>query len=684
MSNRYLNFLTSLKILFRFFLLGLLILLISRLIFLFAFGVYDDLKGYMPDIFRAFVMGFRFDLKVLAYGLFPLMLLCFTRFFNNKYSESDSLFHRISLTYGFVILFVFIIISAIDFYFFKFFHTRISVIFFSIIEDDTGAVLKSVWTDYPMIPILLSLLAIGILLFYALRRLIRTTTKIFYLKNVWLRMIFVIMFLGAYFLAARGTVAMFPLSVHNTTISGNTFVNTLTQNGIFSLITAYSDRKVSISTDIPKMLGKYDFENPGKAIAEYLGNTDLDTANFVNNLLSTTPENSFLEHNPPNVVFLLMESMSNYYFDLHSSQTNLLGKLEDQLKYCYVFRNFLSNTNGTITALESLMVGTPRSPLSQSVYQTRSLSSSVAKPFSLKGYSTSFLTGGKLGWRNLDKFISHQYFENVEGEAILKKIFPDAETCEWGIHDENVFDRIYQILNSEDKRPKFIFTLTISNHTPFETPKSYSGFPLKVTDEIKSKLITTPEIAYNNLLSYQYSNNCLGQFIEDLRNSPLGENTIVVATGDHNTLQLFEFTDKDLLRMYSVPFIIYIPEKYKPDSEVNTKRFGSHKDIFPTIFNLSLSKSTYLNTGNSMLSDDSVSDFGVFNYYFAMNSAGCVDFQQKPLFYLWEESSYKNLTPLGQNHNFSLDSLYLKARAYIASMNYYIMTDLRSKKVGEN
>jgi hypothetical protein len=85
-----------------------------------------------------------------------------------------------------------------------------------------------------------------------------------------------------------------------------------------------------------------------------------------------------------------------------------------------------------------------------------------------------------------------------------------------------------------------------------------------------------------------------------------------------------------------------------------------------------------------MLSEESISDFGVYNYYFAIGSAGCVDFQQNPLYYSWEDSSYTNLIPLGQNHNSGLDSLYLKAKAYIASMNIYIMTDLRSKRVGEH
>lgn len=684
MNNRYLNFLTSLKVLFRIFFLGVLILFISRVVFLLAFGDYNDLKGYIPDILRAFVMGFRFDAKILAFSLLPLVILCLLQFLNYHKIKVHSFFHRFSLIYGLILMLVIVIISAIDFYFFKFFHTRISVLFFGIIEDDTTAVLKSVWTDYPIILIFASLIAISVLLYFVLRKLIRIEVKHYFIQSSWLRLVLVILFLGVCFLALRGSLRMKPLDARYATISSNTFVNTLTQNGVFSLKTAFSDRKdTKISTDINQMLGLLDFKKPEEAISAYLGRKDIDTTSLTSNLLSTTPKDSLLESNHPNVVFIFMESMSNYYLDLHTAETNLLGKLEDQLKDCYVFRNFLSSTSGTIYSLESVLIGTPNSPLSQSMYQNRSLSTSVAKPFHDQGYATSFVTGGSLGWRNLDKFIYHQYFDAVEGESNLKELYPNASVCEWGVQDEFIFDRMYQILSKDVSKPKFIFSFTISNHTPYDIPESYKGYPLVVTEDIKSRLKTTSDIAYKNLMAYQYANNCLGQFIENVRKSPFGDNTIIVATGDHNTLQLFEFADKDMLKKYSVPLILYVPDKYKSKDTVNTRRFGSHKDIFPTIFNLALSNATYLNTGNSMLSKDSLSGFGIYNYHVAMSSAGCVDFQNITLNYSWEDNSFINLIPLGTSQVSSLDSLCLKAKAYKASMNYYIMSELKSKKVGE-
>jgi len=683
MNYRYLNYLTSLKILFRIFLLGLIILFVSRIVFLVSFGDFSDLSSYIPDLLYAFVMGLRFDIKVLAFGLIPLFLLCIAQFLNYNKPSKYGFFNRFSLIYSLILFSFIIIITVIDFYFFKFFHTRISVLFFGIMEDDTAAVLKSVWTDFPIIIISISFLVVFIPLIFVLNKLVKTIAKHYFIESIGLRFIFVVLFCGLYFLGMRGTVGLIPLDVRYSTISNNSFVNTLTLNGVFSFKTAFTDRKETvINTNIPEMLSKLDFNNPTAAVVGYLGTPNIDSTNLINNLLSTTPTDSLLENDKPNVVFIFMESMSNYYLNFHSAETNLLGKLEEQLKDCYLFRNFLSSTSGTIYSLESVLVGTPNSPLSQSVYQNRSLSSSVAKPFHDKGYSSSFVTGSSLGWRNLDKFIYHQYFDNVEGESALKKFYPNASTCEWGVHDEYIFDRVFQILKQKDEEPNFIFTLTDSKHNLYKIPDYYQNYPLSISDEIKSKLKVSEEVAYKNLLGYQYANNCLGQFIEELRKSPLGENTIVVATGGHNTLQLFEFADIDLFWKYSVPLIIYVPEKYKPKNEVETKAFGSHKDIFPTIFNLSLSNASYLNTGNNLLSTDTKNGFGVFNYYIAMSSAGCVNFQKSPINFVWQDSTYTSLS-LTDQQNFALDSLLFKAKAYKASMNYYIMSELKSKKVGE-
>jgi phosphoglycerol transferase MdoB-like AlkP superfamily enzyme len=684
MNNGFNNFVSSVRIISGIFIFGLGILLIARFIFLFVYGDFNDLNNYQTDLVNAFIMGFRFDAKVLSFGLLPLTLLGFTQLINRKESIINCFFYKTSLIYALFLLILFTLISIIDFNFFKFFNTRISVLFFGIMEDDARAVFKSVWTDFPVVLNALFLIVFTIFLYFLLKWLLRKEVKGDYLRNFWLRAIFILFFFGLYFLGLRGSISMVPLDVRYSTISKNSFINALTLNGVFSLKTAYVDKKNSkINTDIPNMLKRYGFKTPGEAIAIYSGEKNIDSINLSQNLISTTPPNSFLASNPPNVVFILMESMNGYYFDLNSPETNLLGKLEKQLADCYVFRNILSAGNLTIFSLEGILAGTPLAPISQSVYQNCSLSSSVAKPFKDNGYGTSFITGGQMGWRSLDKFISNQYFSIIEGESTLKKLYPGALTCEWGVHDEYMFDRILNILKSSEGKPQFVVGFTISNHTPFETPLTYKQYPLKINEELELRLKANPEIAYKNFLAYQYANSCLGEFIENIRNSSLGENTIIVATGDHTNQSLFDFTDRDILKKYSIPLIFYLPEKYRPDHEVNTTRFGSHKDIFPTVFKLALSNTPYLNTGFDLLSGDDKSNFGVYNFSLAINSSGCVDFQGAPLYYRWGNDSFNSLFPINKLHDSHLDSLYLRARAYIASMNYYIMSELKRKKAGE-
>ncbi len=683
MDNRYRNFLSSLKYLILLVFIGVTLLFVSRVVFLFAFGNLSDLSSSLSDVSRAFLVGFKFDFKVVLILLLPVAFLCLLQLFNNGVRLVYGFYYRFALLYGIFALIFLTLISIIDFYFYKFFNTRISVLFFGVIEDDTKAVLKSVWTDYPVVLIVLSLIVLSILVYLLLRFLFKREIKWVYIQSSLLRAFVVFIFLGVYFLGLRGSTGMKPLGVRHATISKNTFINTLTLNGLFSLSNAYSDKKESrINTDIPAMLKKYGFSTPDEAIKQYLGREVVDSIGLTNNLFETTPLDTFLESNPPHVVFILMESMNDYYFSLNTPEANVLGKLDSVLPYCYVYHNFLSASKGTIFSLEGILAGTPLAPISQSVYQNRTLSSSVAKPFKDNGYSTSFITGGQMGWRSLDKFIYNQYFDNVEGGSTLKKLYADASSCEWGVHDEFTFKRVFETLKNADSIPQFIVGFTISNHTPYETPDSYNKYPLTLSQEVAGKLKVSPEMARSNLLAYQYANNCLGQFIEDVKNSPLGENTIVVATGDHTNNQLFEFTDKDLLKKYAVPLILYVPEKYKVKHQVDINRYGAHKDIFPTVFNLALSNAKYLKTGNNLLSLDKSNDFGIYCYNFVMNHNGCVDFQGSKLSYKWENDSTKVLLPLGSQSNEQLDSLYNKAKAYVASMKFFIMNELKSKKVG--
>lgn len=65
---------------------------------------------------------------------------------------------------------------------------------------------------------------------------------------------------------------------------------------------------------------------------------------------------------------------------------------------------------------------------------------------------------------------------------------------------------------------------------------------------------------------------------------------------------------------YSVPFYLYIPKDLQDNIYYDKDRVGSHKDIFPTLYALSLNNVKYLSVGRrNMLArpSDEKLEFGI-------------------------------------------------------------------------
>lgn len=484
--------------------------------------------------------------------------------------------------------------------------------------------------------------------------------------------------LGIYFIGLRGTFSMFPLRLHHTTVSTDSFVNELVLNGVFAFKIANSFKRhiKNIDLNTQKTLQQYGFKNIKDALSKYKEKPVDSLVDTEKEMFLKTPKDKFLEKNPPNVVFILIESFSRHYFEFHQKDFNLLGDLEKELAYCTVFKNFTSARNGTIESLEGLLVNTPRTALSQSPYARIRLNSSVANPFKNANYHTTYLTGDRLGWRNTGKFIKAQNFDDVLGTSFLENKYKNPEKYEWGIFDEYLYTHIFDQL-SHSKQAEFIFVLTVANHTPYSVPSTYKPKPLHMPEAVIKKLRTSKDIAMKNFLAYQYTADQLGKFIHRIRTSALGENTIIVATGDHNERGMFNYSTDELILKRSVPLILYIPKNYKPKEKIDLKRFGAHKDIFPTIYHLSLSDKSYFYSGNDLFSDDRNMDYYSLNDYDLIGSKEGAIINSKKLYYVWQDDSHLKVIDAKENEN--LSKIAQKAKAQAACIWYTIQEDIKKK-----
>jgi phosphoglycerol transferase MdoB-like AlkP superfamily enzyme len=173
-----------------------------------------------------------------------------------------------------------------------------------------------------------------------------------------------------------------------------------------------------------------------------------------------------------------------------------------------------------------------------------------------------------------------------------------------------------------------------------------------------------------NFYNYQYSSNCLGDFISKIKGSFLKDQTIISATGDHNTWMLFHYTEKSLHRKFGVPFYLYAPQRYLQGKQIDTHRFGSHKDIFPTLFNLSLSDEKYFNSGNDLLTNNwKTLFFGINEKSIAVDKNGLIENlnSTNPRFFSWENNKHSVLEVNQESSN----ALLKASKSRQVLINYY-------------
>jgi phosphoglycerol transferase MdoB-like AlkP superfamily enzyme len=88
--------------------------------------------------------------------------------------------------------------------------------------------------------------------------------------------------------------------------------------------------------------------------------------------------------------------------------------------------------------------------------------------------------------------------------------------------------------------------------------------------------------------------------MDKVKNSKLKNNTVVAITADNNTIEGRIRYKNQLNTSKKIPFYLYMPESIKVQN-IDTKVAGSHKDIFPTLYNQTLSNSTYISVGKNLL-----------------------------------------------------------------------------------
>jgi phosphoglycerol transferase MdoB-like AlkP superfamily enzyme len=574
----------------------LLLTFVYRLVFLFYYGSNTGWQNELFDLPFGFFQGMRLDAQISLYFLFPLLLLAIlSGIFRCR------IFSILGQVWSGIAFILYEALLIVDFFYYRFFGSHFSVSVFGIVDDDTQAVLQSIWEDFPAVRVILFFVMLSVVLMYATRWIYRSEMLEKLSKK---RIVSCLSFLviPAVVVLMRGSIGVFPLRNYDAFVSKNNFINTVCVNPVLSLKDAYTIYKSSNhSWDVNKMLHEAGYTSDKQLVAEYL-NIHADSINGdpLNYLHCTTADDKFLSDNPPHVVFLQMESMGLNGLFLQSDHLDIWGKLKDELEHCVYFQNFLSCTSeSTIGSLEGLTISNVSGFITQSIMENKPVLSSVTHPFKSAGYETRFVTGAKQGWRNMNIFLSAQGFDVIEGQETIIHDIPNAEIEDWGVFDEYMFMQILHDLQHASA-PQFIYGMSISNHSPHYLPRGYACSGITVDKQLKNRLLHDEDYARKGLSTFRYANDCLGNFIRAVRHSPFADKVIIAISGDHPFKGFLKPNDENLYDKYGVPFILYIPEQYRKNQEFDVKQRGAHQDIFPTLFHLALSNASYYNLGDNM------------------------------------------------------------------------------------
>lgn len=539
---------------------------------------------------RALIAGLRFDLKVGAVTALPLLVL------GGLWAAGR---RRWATAWIALSTFALALTAMINHGYYEFYHSPIDPLVFGLFEDDTGAVIRSLWEDHHLVLAPLGAMALAALAAWIATRPPRWAPT--FRAQLAMGMLVPILLV----LVIRGRVSGFPLNQKDFTVSTDALLNALVPNGPIALLVAAGDRgRVDIGDDPLAGLRRAGFARPGEAAAALgLTATDASDEAVARALFRRTPPHPAAAQHPPHVVLVVMESWGGDLLRYTSARNDLVGRLAPHLARGLLFRRFYSSQNGTDQSLETLLFNTAITPLTPGDAGRIPFTQDAARPFKEAGYRTVFGMGWSAEWRGIARAYPNQGFDEVDDVAAVQAAIPDAVAGTWGVPDDALFRWAGERLRQADRKGErlLLVLMTASNHSPYAVPPGYAPRPLDL-GAFAGRSLGNPDLRLPSLLAYQYACDSLGGFLDELDRDGLAARTVVAATGDHGTREFFQYPDTaDLALRDRVPFLLLAPPPYLRGRTPDLDRWSGHRDIFPTLAGVALSEARVFRSGEDLL-----------------------------------------------------------------------------------
>ena len=235
-----------------------------------------------------------------------------------------------------------------------------------------------------------------------------------------------------------------------------------------------------------------------------------------------TPYLSILNTTHPNILLIVLESFTAKGIEVLGGAKSITPHLNKLSKEGVLFSQFYASghrSNRGIGSLFSSYPGLPYDAIIENPFKSEKLPHLI-KSIKAQGYHTAFYYGGEIDFANF-----RAYFNQGGADKIVSKLDFDfsSNNTKWGIHDDVVFDTLFNGL-SKEMTPFFYTLFTLSSHEPFDIPIE----PMFGSDNNENSFKS----------AMHYTDACLGKFIEQAKKTNWWDSTLVVITADHGTTQI--------------------------------------------------------------------------------------------------------------------------------------------------
>ncbi|PJZ71151.1 alkaline phosphatase [Leptospira perolatii] len=597
------------------------ILILYKLAFLWIYAYRLEGVG-LTEILHAMLVGFRFDLSVIAMLLGLFAVLSAVPYLNRFK------IYRFFWGYTPILISIWMIAHLVaDIIYYENANKHIGYEGFVFLGKDLGVILKSAFEQNTGL-VIVTLIFLLVFLPVSTWLFVRYTPYKYEPGHWKSELAQLPIVLICVIVLIRGGLQETPLRASHAIISTHNFVNNIGLNGIF---TSIMDLK---SQSIPKFL----VLDSNEAVSIVRNEIQYEGAEFVSDRYPLLrKQNGTNRSTPPNIVLILLENWTGKFIrpisDGIVEGKELTPNFNKLLRKGRFYTNFFASGGRTTNGMMSVLTGIPDRPGLTVVrtHQVLGNFSGIGSIFKRMGYDTYFVTGGDLTFDNKATLMPHWGFDTVIGEKEIAKLNRFTLGA-WGYDDADVLRLLHEKI-SASKKPFLGVGLTLSTHYPYRVPADrFRIYDSSIRD-------------YDFLNVYHYADWAVQEFVNLAEKSNYFKNTIFVFVADHTHHRYLDYYEDR-----NIPFLIYAPGRIKPAID---DRYASQLDVIPTILGLVGKEAYFTAMGRDLFSPKKTE-----SAYFAYgNLFGWIE---KNLFYIQFVDGNRNLKytvypPRGQSNECDVD-----------------------------